>query len=119
MPEYWIQLENRPWDVSPNNIDRMTGQNLKEVEGKAPVTVTLVSLATGIVRNKITMYRPLKKADGSVDAALIQRRYKSPQKADQPDAWTFPDDRKGNSWDLNEPDPSDKPSPFARSRFEP
>jgi hypothetical protein len=21
--EYWIQLENKPWDVAPNNIDRL------------------------------------------------------------------------------------------------
>ncbi len=26
MPEVWIQLENRPWDTIPNNIDRLTGR---------------------------------------------------------------------------------------------
>ena len=24
--EYWIQLENRQWDTSPNYIDRRTGK---------------------------------------------------------------------------------------------
>jgi hypothetical protein len=26
--EYWLQLENHPWDVAPNGIDRATGLNL-------------------------------------------------------------------------------------------
>jgi hypothetical protein len=26
--EYWIQLENRPWDSSPHNIDRITEQDM-------------------------------------------------------------------------------------------
>src|SRR5947207_15440945 len=26
--EYWLQLENHPWDVAPNGIDRTTGLNL-------------------------------------------------------------------------------------------
>jgi hypothetical protein len=30
--EYWIQLEDRPWDASPNNIDHITGLTIKEVE---------------------------------------------------------------------------------------
>ena len=53
------------------------------------------------------MYRPLRKSDSSVDDALILRRYKPPQKPDQSDAWTQPDDRKINPWDLNDPDPPD------------
>ena len=107
MPDYWIQIENRPWDACPHNIDRMTGQNLKDLEGTDPVTVTLSSPGTGVVRNNVTMFRPLRKADGTVDDALILRRYKPPQQADQSDAWTVPDDRKVNPWDINEPDPSD------------
>jgi len=105
--EYWIQLENRPWDVCPNNIDRMTGQNLKDLEGKDPATTSLSSPGSGVVRSNVTMYRPLRKSDSSVDDALILRRYKPPQKPDQSDAWTQPDDRKINPWDLNEPDPTD------------
>src|SRR5260370_361265 len=105
--EYWIQLENRPWDVSPNNIDRMSGQNLKQREGKDPATVSLSSPGSGVIRSGVTMFRPLRKSDTSVDDALILRRYKPPQKPDQSDAWTLPDDRKVNPWDLNEPDPSD------------
>lgn len=30
--EYWIQIENHPWDVCPNNIDRITGMTVKEAE---------------------------------------------------------------------------------------
>jgi len=105
--EYWIQLENHPWDVSPNNIDRMSGQNLKDREGKDPATTSLSSPGSGVVRSNVTMYRPLRKSDATVDDALILRRYKPPQKPDKSDAWTQPDDRKVNPWDLNEPDPTD------------
>jgi FtsP/CotA-like multicopper oxidase with cupredoxin domain/plastocyanin len=104
--EYWIQIENRPWDVSPHNIDRITGQNLKEREKKDPVDVVLSSPATGHTRTA-KMFRPLRKADDSVDDALILRRYKPPTKSDGSDAWTVPDDRKVNPWDLNEPDPGE------------
>jgi len=107
MPEYWIQIENRPWDACPHNIDRMTGQTLKDLEGKDPLTVTLTSPGTGVVRNNVTMFRPLLKGDGTVDDALILRRYQPPQKPDLSDAWTVPDDRKVNPWDVNEPDPTD------------
>jgi FtsP/CotA-like multicopper oxidase with cupredoxin domain len=40
--------------------------------------------------------------------ALILRRYRPPQQSDESDAWTVPDDRKVNPWDLNEPDPTDE-----------
>ena len=31
--EFWIQIENHPWDVCPTNItDRMTGQARRERE---------------------------------------------------------------------------------------
>jgi len=105
--EYWIQLENRPWDVCPGNIDRMSGQNLKQREGKDPATTSLSSPGSGVIRNNVTMFRPLRKSDTSIDDALILRRYKPPQKPDHSDAWTQPDDRKVNPWDLNEPDPTD------------
>jgi FtsP/CotA-like multicopper oxidase with cupredoxin domain/plastocyanin len=86
--DYWIQIENHPWDVSPNNVDRIWGQDLKEREGRDPVpNVQLVSPGTGNTRST-TMYRPPQQPDGS-------------------DAWTVPDDRKVNPWDLNEPDPTD------------
>jgi FtsP/CotA-like multicopper oxidase with cupredoxin domain/plastocyanin len=104
--EYWIQLENRPWDVCPGNIDRMSGQNLKQREGKDPATASLSSPGSGVIRN-VTMFRPLRKSDTSIDDALILRRYKPAQKTDHSDAWTQPDDRKVNAWDLNEPDPTD------------
>src|SRR6266545_1076763 len=90
--EVWIQLENHAWDVSPNNIDRITGQTVQQRDGMAPVTKTLTSPVTGQVRSR-TMFKPLS------EDALILRRY-TPN-------WAAPDDRKVNPWDLNEPDPTD------------
>jgi plastocyanin/FtsP/CotA-like multicopper oxidase with cupredoxin domain len=93
VPEYWIQLENRWWDVSPNNIDRMTGLQIQDIPGNTvPVVKTLTSPVTGVTRNR-TMYKPLP------EEALILRRYTA--------NWAAPDDRKVNPWDLNEPDPTD------------
>ena len=111
MPEFWIQLENRPWDVCPHNIDRITGENIKTREtvgatpGPSPVSVTLASVNGGPGRT-VQMFKPLTDGSNIVDA-LIYRRYKPPAKADLSDAWTVPDDRKINAWDLNEPDPSE------------
>jgi FtsP/CotA-like multicopper oxidase with cupredoxin domain/plastocyanin len=104
--EYWIQLENRPWDSSPRNIDRMTGLNMKQTTGKDPVDVELTVLSTGAKKIR-KMFNPLRDLEGKVKDALILRRYKPPTKPDQSDAWTVPDDRKVNPWDLNEPDPTD------------
>lgn len=97
--EYWIQLENHAWDTAPNNIDRMSGENIQQLLGQAPVVKTLTSPMTGVTRN-VNMFLP-------VDDALILRRYRPPQLRDQSDAWTVPDDRKVNPWDLNEKDPTD------------
>jgi hypothetical protein len=41
--EFWIQIENNPWDVAPHNIDRLTGQTLQQITGQAPVLKTLIS----------------------------------------------------------------------------
>ncbi len=77
--EYWIQIENHPWDVCPNNIDRMTGMTVKEVEdsetppGHDPVDVLMQSPVTGVSRMR-RMYKPLRESSGVVDA-LILRRY--------------------------------------------
>lgn len=96
--EYWIQLENHAWDVSPNNIDRMTGRQIKDTPGgQAPESVTLTSPVTGATRT-VTMFKPLRES-GHVHSALILRRYTA--------NWAAPDDRKVNPWDLNEPDPTD------------
>jgi hypothetical protein len=46
--EYWIQLENHPWDACPNNVDRMSGMDLKTITGKDKVNVTLNSPGTGL-----------------------------------------------------------------------
>src|SRR4051794_36713790 len=111
MPEIWIQIENRPWDTCPHNIDRMTGQDIKTAEtvgatpGPSPVSVFMPSAIGGPGRT-VTMYKPLASGGQLIDA-LILRRYKPPAQADQSDAWTVPDDRKINPWDLNELDPSE------------
>ena len=102
--EYWIQLENRPWDASPKNIDRMTGQDIMTREaGPAPVNVFLPSSVGGPGRT-VKMYKPLMKGGQIIDA-LIYRRYKPPTGPNT--AWTVPDDRKVNPWDLNEPFPGE------------
>ena len=108
MPEYWIQIENRPWDICPHNIDRMTGQTIQQVDQNhpAPVSVTLTSINGGASR-KVQMFKPIRDASGNIMDALILRRYKAPVKADKSDAWTVPDDRKINPWDLNEPNPTE------------
>jgi FtsP/CotA-like multicopper oxidase with cupredoxin domain/plastocyanin len=104
--EYWIQLEHRPWDASPANLDRISGQDMKEATGMDPVEVTLTSPGTGVT-TKRTMFNPTRDNEGKVKDALILRRYKPPAQRDQSDAWTVPDDRKVNPWDLNEADPTD------------
>jgi plastocyanin/FtsP/CotA-like multicopper oxidase with cupredoxin domain len=105
--DYWIQLENRPWDACPHNIDRMVGQNIMTRDaGPAPVSVFLPS-AVGGPGHTVTMYKPLSKGGQRIDA-LIFRRYKPPTDlVNFSDAWTVPDDRKVNPWDLNEPNPGE------------
>jgi FtsP/CotA-like multicopper oxidase with cupredoxin domain/plastocyanin len=90
--EYWIQIENKAWDLVPHNIDRMHGLNMVQMGFPAPVVKTLTSPETGVVRNR-TMYKPLP------EDALVLRRYT--------ENWAAPDDRKVNPWDLNEVDPTD------------
>ena len=106
MPDIWIQLENRPWDTMPNSIDRMTGRNANTITGKPSELVTLFSPGTSVTRTR-RMYAPLRDTSGKVMDALIFRRYKAPVKPDKSDAWTVPDDRKVNPWDINEKDPTD------------
>ncbi|MGH8897270.1 MAG: multicopper oxidase domain-containing protein [Egibacteraceae bacterium] len=103
---YWIQIENRPWDASPNDIDRMTGQTIEGATGFAPVEVELTSPATGSMPRKVTMYNPLRRGSTVADA-LILRRYRPPAESDESDAWTVPDDRKVNPWDINERNPGE------------
>ena len=85
----WIQLENNPWDLAPNNVDRMTGQPVTKVPPE-PGPRTLTSPETSVTR-KQPMYVPIN--------ALLLRRYT--------EDWAKPDDRKVNPWDLNELDPTD------------
>lgn len=105
---FWIQIENRPWDVSPKNISRMTGLNIEQLPGKAPsVNVNLFSPETGVTKTR-EMFYPTNKGNKNpvtgedewqVIDALILRRYTG--------HWQAPDDRKVNPWDLNESDPTD------------
>src|SRR5215468_4821815 len=88
MPDIWIQLENRSWDVASFNIDRMTGQSV----AASPTPKVITSPETGVTRTR-NMWKPLS------DDALILRRY-TPN-------WAAPDDRKVNPWDQNEHDPTD------------
>ncbi len=63
--EYWIQLENRPWDTAPTKpgaiaaIDRLSGQTIQTVTGQAPVSKTLTSPMTGASRT-VTMNLPVE-----------------------------------------------------------
>jgi len=108
--QYWIQLENQPWDTCPNGMDRMTGQGVDVMEGKpASQGVSLLSPGTGVTRSP-NMVKPLRDPDADdplapIDA-LILRRYLPPAPG-RPE-WSAPDDHKVNPWDLNEPDPTDK-----------
>jgi plastocyanin/FtsP/CotA-like multicopper oxidase with cupredoxin domain len=104
--EYWIQIENRPWDLSPHNVDRMTGQNMQAVTGQPPAMVTLTSVVPGTPPRMVNMFNPLRDGANVIDA-LILRRYRPPTKPDGSDAWTVPDDRKINPWDLNEHNPGE------------
>jgi plastocyanin len=85
--DIWLQVENRPWDLVPGHLDRMTGHHFPHVP------VTIESPVTGVSRTP-NMHKPLG------EDALIIRRYT--------ENWAAPDDRKVNPWDLNEPDPTDK-----------
>jgi FtsP/CotA-like multicopper oxidase with cupredoxin domain len=99
--ECWIQLENKPWDTAPRNLDRLSGQTIQQATGQAPAPgKTITSPMTGASRT-VTMNLPVG------EDALILRRYRPPQLPDNSDAWTVPDDRKVNPWDLNEPNPTD------------
>src|SRR5260370_17341405 len=89
--EFWIQIENNPWDVAPRNIDRLTGQTMQQITGQAPLLKTLISPVTGVVQTR-TMFRPLSQD------ALILRRY-TPN-------WAAPDAPTVNPDHLNEPDPT-------------
>lgn len=104
--EVWIQLENRAWDTMPNNIDRMTGRTAQDITGKASKDVIIASPGTGVTKTR-KMFAPLEDVSGKIIEALLFRRYKAPVKADKSDAWTVPDDRKVNPWDINEPNPTD------------
>ncbi len=104
--ETWIQLENRAWDTMPNNIDRMTGKTAQDITGKASQDLIISSPGTGVTKTR-KMYAPLQDGSGNIIEALIFRRYKAPVQADKSDAWTVPDDRKVNPWDINEPNPTD------------
>lgn len=111
MLEIWIQLENRPWDTMPNNVDRLTGRDALAITGKPFEIVTLTSpdaAGTGVrLSHARRMYAPLRSSDGKIADALIFRRYRAPDPAAGIAEWQVPDDRKINPWDINEKDPGD------------
>ena len=83
--EYWIQLENHPWDVSPNEMDRMTNHPASSFP---PVDVSMKSPVTGFTQLR-KMFKPLvEKEGGALHSALLLRRYTK--------NWGQPDDRKVN-----------------------
>lgn len=88
MPDIWIQLENRAWDVAPWRFDRMTGLSV----AATTTPKVILSPETGVSRT-VNMWKPLP------EEALILRRYTA--------NWAAPDDRKVNPWDANEPNPTD------------
>jgi FtsP/CotA-like multicopper oxidase with cupredoxin domain/plastocyanin len=107
--EFWIQIENRPWDACPSHFDRMHGASIEHVledAGAPPIPVTLTSPETGVTTTR-SMALPVNQGTQEVGGAkewkvidaLILRRYTKD--------WQAPDDRKVNPWDLNEPDPTD------------
>lgn len=59
---FWIQLENHAWDLAPNNLNRMTGQQIQDIQGEhPPQSVTLLSPETSVSRN-LVMFKPIKEA---------------------------------------------------------
>jgi len=100
--EYWIQLENQPWDMSPRGINRMGAGINAQGRGTAEMTLTRpVGPPYTVTGFNVDLLSNDPK-NVPVDL-LILRRYKPPTKANP--AWTVPDDRKVNPWDLNERDP--------------
>ena len=67
--EFWIQIEDRPWDACPNNFDRMHGASIEHVledAGAPPIPVTLTSPETGVTTTR-TMALPVNQ--GTQDGA--------------------------------------------------
>jgi len=87
--EYWIRIENRPWDLSLHDIDRMTGRTMKEATGFDKAMVTLTSVVAGTPPRTVMMSNPLRDGATVIDA-LILRRYRPPTAADGSDAWLGP-----------------------------
>lgn len=125
MPDVWIQLENRPWDTMPKNIDRLENRTAKKILGfEEPgavlpdpakcdynaaggyynVPLTVLQTGATIIRR---MYAPLLDSNKCPIDALIFRRYKAPDPANGIGEWQVPEDRKVNPWDMNESNPTD------------
>ena len=60
--EYWIQIQNRQWDASPGNIDRMTGDSMQDAPAvsHAPTVETLNTLVPGSSPRQVTMFNPIR-----------------------------------------------------------
>ena len=77
--EFWIQLENKPWDMNPYNINRMTGESIPESERVDKIIASFPPLN---LESRVRMTEPVE--------ALIYRRYTA--------NWVAPDDRKVNPY---------------------
>jgi hypothetical protein len=80
---YWLQLENRPWDIWPNGRGRVQDEQF-ESERRAALM-------------EDPLRQDLQPFETTGADALIIRRYT--------ENWCEPLDQRINPWDLNEPDP--------------
>ena len=100
--EYWIQIENRLWDVVPNGVDRMAQVRFAAEPDIVEETVYDIECdgrAIAVGTHKREMYVPIE--------SLMLRRYVPPDPALGVEAWSVPLDRRVNAWDLNEPTPAE------------
>ena len=95
--EYWIQLENHPWDLCPNplNIDRITGQPRK---AGSPECATDISGDRREHHSNHEHAHPSKMRAARIAPSSFAATRRN---------GVAPDDRKVNPWDVNEPDPTD------------
>lgn len=96
--EFWIQIENQPWNTALNAIDPIkapsmaenftTGLTLAPVHPSCDPGVAGHAGLRSAVREKKAREGQCKK-DTHV---LVLRRYRPPLRKDRSDAWTVPDD---------------------------
>jgi hypothetical protein len=70
---YWIQSENHPWGACPNNVDRMSGLDLKAITRKDKVDVTLNSPGTGVSSTRAMFAPPTEELGIRVCTTVASR----------------------------------------------